>query len=139
MTIKNAVHVVVGDELPPLTLPALDRSVLALFAGASGDHVPLHIDIDAARKAGMPDVFGHGMLSMAYLGRLVTNWVALSRLRGFDVRFNGITHLANVITCSGTVAEILLRDGERLARVEIRATNQFGQIKTVGDAFVAID
>ena len=45
---------------------------LALFAGASGDHNPIHIDIDFARKAGMPDVFAHGMLSMAWLGRLLT-------------------------------------------------------------------
>ena len=43
----------VGDTLPPLALPALDRTTLALFAGASGDHVPLHIDTDVARKAGM--------------------------------------------------------------------------------------
>jgi hypothetical protein len=42
--------------------------MLAVFAGASGDHVPLHIDIDFARRAGMPDVFAHGMLGMAWLG-----------------------------------------------------------------------
>ena len=129
----------VGDELPPLTLPALDRSTLALFAGASGDHVPLHIDIDAARKAGMPDVFGHGMLSMAYLGRLLTNWSPQSTLRSFDVRFAGITHLGNAITCTGKVVEKLERDGEKLVRVEIKASNQYGQVKTIGDALVAVD
>ena len=67
-------NVSVGDTLPSLSVPALNRTTLALFAGASGDHMPLHIDTDAARKAGMPDVFGHGMLSMAYLARLLTNW-----------------------------------------------------------------
>ncbi|MEY3721714.1 MAG: hypothetical protein RL618_2233, partial [Pseudomonadota bacterium] len=39
----------VGDTLPPLTLPPVDRTMLALFAGASGDHNPIHIDIDFAR------------------------------------------------------------------------------------------
>ena len=53
----------VGDALPPLQLPPVDRTTLALFAGASGDHNPIHIDIDFARRAGMPDVFAHGMLS----------------------------------------------------------------------------
>ena len=53
----------VGDTLPPLTLPPVNRTTLALFCGASGDHNPIHIDIDFARKAGMPDVFAHGMLA----------------------------------------------------------------------------
>ena len=66
----------VGDVLPPLVLPPLDRATLALFAGASGDHNPIHIDIDVARRAGLPDVIGHGMLSMAWLGRLVTDWAS---------------------------------------------------------------
>ena len=55
----------VGDALPPLQLPPVDRTTLALFAGASGDHNPIHIDIDVARRAGMPDVFAQGMLGMA--------------------------------------------------------------------------
>jgi acyl dehydratase len=128
----------VGGTLPPLTVPALDRTTLALFAGASGDHMPLHIDIDAARKAGMPDVFGHGMLSMAYLGRLITQWAPQARLRSLDARFAGITHLGNVMTCTGRIVEKLEHNGEKLLRVEIQAANQFGQIKTVGEAVIAL-
>jgi acyl dehydratase len=55
--------------------PPISRATLALFAGASGDHNPIHIDLDVARSAGLDDVFAHGMLSMAYLGRLLTGWV----------------------------------------------------------------
>ena len=54
-----------GDVLPPLDMPPINRTQLALFAGASGDHNPIHIDTDFARQAGMPDVFAHGMLGMA--------------------------------------------------------------------------
>ena len=127
-----------GDILPALTLPAVDRTTLGLFAGASGDHNPIHIDIDFARRAGMPDVFAHGMLGMAWLGRLLTDWAPQSRLRSFNVRFQGITHLANIITCSGTVVEIVEIEGERCAKVEIATTNQFGQPKIVGDALIAV-
>jgi len=128
----------VGDPLPPLTLPALDRTRLALFAGASGDHVPLHIDIDAARRAGMPDVFGHGMLSMACLGRLLTGWAPQSALRSFDARFVGITHLHNVITCTGKVIEKREQDGQKFVRVDVQATNQHGEKKTLGEALFAL-
>ena len=85
----------VGDALPALQLPPVTRTTLALFAGASGDHNPIHIDIDVARRAGMPDVFAQGMLGMAWLGRLLTGWAPQSRLRRFDARFQGITHLGN--------------------------------------------
>lgn len=132
----------VGLELPPIQLPAVSRTTLALFAGASGDHNPIHIDLDFARKAGMPDVFAHGMLGMAWLGRLLTGWTPQTRLRKFDVRFHGITHLGNAIVCRGLVAEILdhqvVGGTERCARVEVSATNQFGQNKIVGEALIAL-
>jgi acyl dehydratase len=41
-------------ELPPLHAAAADRTTLALYCGASGDHNPIHVDIDFARSAGMP-------------------------------------------------------------------------------------
>ena len=127
----------VGDILPVLELPAISRTTLALFAGASGDHNQIHIDTDYARKAGMVDVFAHGMLSMAYLGRLLTQWVDQRQLREFGVRFTGITHLGHRITCTGRVVEKFEADGEQRAKVEIQTTNQYGETRIVGDAVIA--
>jgi acyl dehydratase len=128
----------VGDTLPPLKLPPVNRTTLALFAGASNDHNPIHIDLDYARKARMPDVFAHGMLSMAWLGRLLTQWVDQRKLREFGVRFTGITHLGHEITCTGKVIEKFEQDGEQRVRVEIQTANQYGEIKVAGDAVIAI-
>lgn len=129
----------VGDSLPPLTLPPVDRTMLALFAGASGDHNRIHIDTDYARSAGMPDVFAHGMLSMAWLGRLLTQWVDQRRLRSFGVRFAGITHLGHQITCTGRVVERFeTADGEQRLKVAIQTANQYGDLKIVGEATVAL-
>ncbi|MGR4870420.1 MaoC family dehydratase [Variovorax sp. LARHSF232] len=128
----------VGDALPALQLPPVSRAALALFAGASGDHNPIHIDADFARKAGMPDVFAQGMLGMAWLGRLVTGWAPQSRLRRFEARFQGITHLGNAMRCTGRVIEKLEHEGERCVRIELQSANQFGQTKIVGEALVAL-
>lgn len=130
----NQIHV--GMPIPALTLPAVDRTTLALFAGASGDHNPIHIDLDFARKAGMPDVFAHGMLGMAWLGRLLTNWVPQAQLKTFDVRFLGITQVGQVITCSGSVTEKLELDGTPAVRLQIQTTNQYGETRIAGDALV---
>lgn len=140
MTLKTPsfAQVQVGDMLPDLHLPVVNRTTLALFAGASGDHNPLHIDIDVARRAGMPDVFAHGMLGMAWLGRMLTAWAPQSQLRKFDVRFQGITHLGNAMRCSGHIVEKLQHGGENCVRIEISSANQFGQTKIVGEALVAL-
>lgn len=128
----------IGDTLPPLTLEPVNRTTLALFAGASNDHNPIHIDIDFARKAGMPDVFAHGMLSMAWLGRLLTQWVDQRQLRSLDVRFTGITHLGHRISCSGKVVEMFEAGGERRIKLEVQTANQDGDVKTLGNAVVAL-
>lgn len=128
----------VGDELHALQLPPVDRTTLALFAGASGDHNPIHLDPDFARRAGMPDVFAQGMLGMAWLGRLLTGWAPQAQLRRFDVRFQGITHLGNAVRCSGRVVDKLEADGERCVRIEVHSANQFGQTKIAGEALVAL-
>jgi acyl dehydratase len=138
MNTPNYEGLEVGDTLPPLTLPAIDRTTLALFAGASNDHNPIHIDIDFAHRAGMPDVFAHGMLSMAWLGRLLTGWVEQPQLRQFGVRFAGITHLGDIVTCTGKVVEKFVVDGEKRVKLEIRSANQHGEVKIVGDAVVAL-
>jgi acyl dehydratase len=85
----------------------------------------------------MPDVFAHGMLSMAYLGRLLTHWVDQRQLRQFGVRFVGITHLGHQITCTGKVVEKFEADGEKRVKLEIQTTNQYGEPRIVGDAIVA--
>ena len=127
-----------GDLLPALQLPPVDRATLALFGGASGDHNPIHIDTDFARRSGMPDVFAQGMLGMAWVGRVLTGWAPQSRLRRFDVRFQGITHLGNAMRCTGQVVEKLEHEGEHCVRIQLQSANQFGQSKIVGEALVAL-
>jgi len=128
----------VGAQIPALELPPINRATLALYAGASGDHNPAHIDIDFAQQAGMPDVFAQGMLSMAYLGRMLTNWQPQAKLRKFSNRFAAITHLQDVITCSGRVVELVEHNEETFARCEIQAVKATGEQTLVGEALVAI-
>lgn len=127
-----------GDTLPSLTLPAINRTTLALYAGASGDHNPIHIDIDFARKARMPDVFAHGMLSAAYVARLLSDWVPQQQMRSLSMRFAGITQLGHVPTLSGRVAEKFEAHGEQRVRVEMHCVNQYGDSKIVAEAVVAL-
>ena len=127
-----------GDLLADVQFGPISRTTLALYAGASGDHNPAHIDIDFAKKAGLPDVFAHGMLSFGVLSRVVTEWVGGDRLRSFGARFVSITQLHDLLTCRGTVTQCFEAEGERRARIELVATAQDGRQTLLGEAVVAL-
>jgi acyl dehydratase len=129
----------VGDKLKPLVLPPISRHQLALYCGGSGDHNPIHVDIDFAKKFGFKDVFAHGMLSMAFLGRLVTSFVPQAQVRNLGTRFTSITWVGDVITVSGTVTGKREENGEKLVDLEIKCTNQNGQDTLQGNATVALN
>ncbi|WP_428674045.1 MaoC family dehydratase [Reyranella sp.] len=128
----------VGDTLKPIVLPPISRHQLALYCGGSGDHNPIHVDIDFAKKFGFKDVFAHGMLSMAFLGRLATSFAPQSQLRKLGTRFTSITWVGDVITVSGKVTGKREANGEKLVDLELKCTNQNGQDTLQGDATVAL-
>lgn len=130
--------VAVGDQLPDHVQGPISRTTLALFAGASNDHVPLHIDSDYARSAGIDDVFGHGMLSMAYLAQSLTRWAPQERLLRWSARFTAITPLYATVHCRGEVAEIFQEDGTRFARLKIGAWTDSGLQTLDGEAVIAL-
>jgi acyl dehydratase len=130
--------IAVGTALRPLKINPISRTTLALFAGASGDHNPMHIDVDVAKSAGLDDVFGHGMLSMAYLGRLLTDWVDPQAIRSYRVRFAAITPLHAEPTATGTITAIDHVDGERRATLNLTVSLDDGTVTLTGDAVVAV-
>jgi acyl dehydratase len=124
----------VGMELPPLHIEPISRKTLALFAGASGDHQPTHIDIDAAKEKGREDVIAHGMLMMAYLGRLLTDFVPQEKIRSYKARFVATTPVHARPTCTGRV--IAIRDG--LATLDLAISLANGTIVLRGEAVVDV-
>jgi len=65
--------VVVGDLLAGRPFP-IQRFDLVRYAGASGDFNVIHWNERVAREVGLPDVIAHGMLTMATVVRLVSDW-----------------------------------------------------------------
>ncbi len=115
----------------------ISRTVLALFAGGSGDHNAIHVDIDFAKQFGFDDVFAHGMLSMAYLAQMLTGWTPQERLRGYSVRFASITPVHAKVVCTGQVARLFEEDGEPRAQLILQASVD-GTVTLQGEAVVAL-
>jgi acyl dehydratase len=123
----------VGDELPPLVKPPVDRLQIARYAGAAQDWNPLCIDEIHAKNAGFPSALAPGMLSMGFLGELVMDWVRGARLRRFQARFVKIVWPGDVLTVRGRVVDRRFEEGGRYAvDIETWAENQRGELVVRG-------
>ena len=77
----------VGTALPE-KIVYLDRALLKAYADASGDQNPIHQNEEFALSVGLPNVIAHGMLTMALVGKYVTNWSGGSAsVKEFGARF----------------------------------------------------
>jgi acyl dehydratase len=52
----------------------LDRALLKQYADASGDQNPIHQNEEFALSVGLPNVIAHGMLTMALVGKYVSDF-----------------------------------------------------------------
>jgi acyl dehydratase len=127
----------VGDEAPVLT-HTLTRTDLVKYAGASGDFNPMHHDEVAAKAAGQPSVFGHGMFSMGMLGSALTDYVGVGNVLRYQVRFARQTWPDEVLSTKVVVTGKRESDGKRLVDLAVTLSNADGEDKVVGEATAAL-
>lgn len=124
-----------GDSLPSLVKPPVGREQLKLYAEASLDHNPIHLDDAVARSVGLPGVIAHGMLTMAFMGEFLHQTLAAlgwekGGISKMGCRFKAMTFPGDVITVSGVVSD---SEPRRLS-CEIQTHNQKGELTATGHA-----
>ena len=100
----------VGDVLDEKVF-YLDRALLKQYADASGDQNPIHQNEEFALSVGLPNVIAHGMLTMALVGKYVSDFAGGSaHVHEFSARFTKpvIVPAGEKVdlTVTATVAEI---------------------------------
>ncbi len=124
----------VGDDLPPLTKPMVDRVQIARYAASSGDFNRLHLDEPFAHSVGFPGLFAPGMLAMGFIGQLLTAWLRRGHVRKLSARFVKIVWPGDELTCRGRIGELRRERGACYADVELWAENQKGELVVRGQA-----
>lgn len=100
---KSLLDYQVSDQLPVREWIPSDLQVRQ-YAEASGDFNPIHLDDDYARQAGLEGTIVHGMLTMAQMAAMVTDWMGEEGIISkFNVRFEQIVRPGDMITCSGNI------------------------------------
>ena len=101
-----------SDLVAGVTLPTLTRVVtqekIHRYAEVSGDHNPIHVDEDYARRTPLGGTVAHGMLVLAYASQAMAaafgrDWLVSGRL---DVRFRVPARPGDSLTVAGTVRDV---------------------------------
>jgi hydroxyacyl-ACP dehydratase HTD2-like protein with hotdog domain len=125
-----------GFELPALVRYPTTMQ-LVKYASASGDYYQIHYDKDFALASGLPGVIVHGWLALAFLGRMITDWLedggTLVKLNG---SYRGINQVHEDIICNGKVTKKYTEEDKHLVRIEIWAENPQGEKTVTGFAVV---
>jgi len=129
----------VGDEIPSLDVE-LNQMMLWMYAGASGDFNPIHVDKEFAEKVGLGGTIAHGLSNMGRLGCCLNNWMGNpGNLKRFRVRFSAPAKPGETITFWGKITDKKEEDGKKLVFLEVGARNQDGvEILTRGEAVVEL-
>ena len=74
------------------------------YAEASGDFNPIHLDDNYACQAGLGGVIAHGMLTMAQMGAMLSDWIGVEgTISELEVRFEHMVRPGDTIKFYGFV------------------------------------
>ncbi len=133
-----------GNLREGMKLPELKKSVtqqnINLYAQASRDFNPIHIDENFARNTPLGGTIAHGMLILAYVSELMTaafgqSWLASGKL---NVRFRGPARPGDTIAVGGKIRRIQRTEGENLVTCDVLCQNQNGEPVITGETSVRV-
>ena len=115
----------------------INRDLLKQYAEASGDHNPIHQDEVFAKSVGLPDVIAHGMLTMALVGKYISDWAGgPQNVKEFSARFTKPVIVPAGKSVDLTVSALVTEVTSTGVRLEISATSQGVKVLGMAKAFV---
>jgi 3-hydroxybutyryl-CoA dehydratase len=126
-------------------LPSVRRRIsqhkINLYAEASGDHNPIHVDKDYAARTPLGGTVAHGMMILAYASQMLTEAFGQWWLKGgrLDVRFKKPARPGDMVTVRGQIFGLPKKtNGRSWIGCRFWCENQENENLIVGDAFVPV-
>lgn len=128
-----------GDALTEV-VKHLSQEKINLYAEASGDFNPIHIDEQFAAQTDLGGTIAHGMLILAYVSEMMTltfgkNWHSTGKL---SARFKTPVRSEDTITITGKIDSISRDDNSLNFICTITCHNQQYQTNVQGKATVKV-
>ena len=128
-----------------MNLPDIKRVItqenINLYAEASRDFNPIHIDEAFAKKTPLGGTIAHGMLILAYVSQMMSaafgqSWLAGGKL---SVRFKTPARPGDTITVSGRISRVEKSDGQTSIRCDVLCQNQNGESVITGETNLRVE
>ncbi|PKB70641.1 MAG: hypothetical protein BZY87_08890 [SAR202 cluster bacterium Io17-Chloro-G6] len=132
-------EVELGDEVGPVEKVATDEDV-ANFCEIWGAPTPNRFtDSEVAAKAGMPGMIVPGIMTMAMMAQLLTDWGGPGSIKDLDLVFRQPVPHNRVLTLAATITDLREEEGEQLAECDILMTGAEGERYVGGKAIVILN
>ena len=130
----------VGDVLPEVEAPKMDRLRLAYMAVSMRDPNLVHMEDDYAARSGLPGVIAHGMYTMALAARAVATWTHDAPVLQIGCKFTAPVVVPDddsgvVVVVGGSVKSV--EDGRATIALEVTCAGQ--KVLGMPRAVVALD
>ncbi len=129
-----------GMNLPDIK-KVITQENINLYAEASRDFNPIHIDEAFAKKTPLGSTIAHGMLILAYVSQMMSaafgqSWLAGGKL---SVRFKTPARPGDTITVSGRISRVEKSDGQTSIRCDVLCQNQNGESVITGETNLRVE
>jgi 3-hydroxybutyryl-CoA dehydratase len=128
-----------GKVLNPV-VKHITQEKINLYAEASGDFNPIHVDESFAAKTPVGGTIAHGMLSLAYVSEMMTSTFGQSWLSGgkLQARFREPARPGDTLTISSKIDCVEQQDVVSYANCSFECRNQKGEVIVTGEAIVKV-
>jgi acyl dehydratase len=131
--------VVVGEEIPTFTRTT-GFANWNRYAAVNDEFVPIHMDDEAGRAAGMDGAFGMGNLQWAYLHNVVRDWLGdRGRILRMDCQFRSVNTKGQTVTARGRVESVQERADDLLVELRVWTEDQDGNEVAPGTCTVLVN
>jgi 3-hydroxybutyryl-CoA dehydratase len=118
----------------------ITQEKINLYAEASGDFNPIHVDESFAAKTPLGGTIAHGMLSLAYVSEMMTSafgrgWLSGGKLRA---KFKESARPGDTLTITGEIFCIEQESNVSYANCTYECRNQKGEVIVAGEAIVKL-
>ena len=132
-------EVELGDEIGPVEKVASDKFV-ADFCDIWGAPKPNRFtDAETAAKSGMPGPIVPGIMAMAMMAQLLTDWAGPNAVKDLDLVFRQPVPHNRPLTLAATITDIREEEGQNVVECDILMTGAEGERYVGGKAIVALD
>jgi 3-hydroxybutyryl-CoA dehydratase len=136
---KSIIELQAGLPLPEVKKRVTQQHI-NMYAEASRDFNPIHINEEFAKKTAAGGTIAHGMLNLAYVSQMMTSAFGRSWLENgrFNIRFKMPARPGDDLTIQGKIEKIIPDNDTTVVTCSVSCTNQKGETVINGEASVRL-